>query len=421
MRTILTEQDYQEFIVEELETRHRYLERDDSDFDRRYMIDTGILMEFLSETQKDTIQALSKIYKQDLQETILGAINNEATKRGGSLLSVLKRGIELSNRTLTLMYPKPATSFNAELSGKYRANRFTVVQEVWTTEEEEERIDLVICLNGLPIVSFELKCNASGQSVEDAIWQYRKERDPKSRLFLFKAGTLVNFAMDLNEVYMTTKLDGEKTFFLPFNMGSGEGVYAGKGNPPTKDDYPVSYMWKEILAPDSLIELISKFIFIQTKESVDEATGRKQRIEAIIFPRYHQLRAVRRILADVVENGSTRNYLIQHSAGSGKTNSIAWLAHRLASQHDENDEVIFNNVIIVTDRVVVDRQLQKAVMGLEHKSGLIQHDPKVPLHCRYRQQSQGQALRRHHRRGPLVHLRKRHVRYHPDTGLGRHG
>ena len=372
MRPILTERDYQEFIVEELETRHRYLERHDSDFDRRYMIDAGILMEFLSETQKDTIEALAKIYKQDLQETILGAINNEATKRGGSLLSVLKRGIELSNRTLTLMYPKPATSFNAELSAKYRANRFTVVQEVWTTEEEEERIDLVICLNGLSIVSFELKCNASGQSVEDAMWQYRKERDPKSRLFLFKAGTLVNFAMDLNEVYMTTKLDEEKTFFLPFNMGSGEGVYAGKGNPPSKDDYPVSYMWKEILAPDSLIELISKFIFIQTKESVDEATGRKKRSEAIIFPRYHQLRAVHRILADVVDNGSTRNYLIQHSAGSGKTNSIAWLAHRLASQHDANDEVIFNNVIIVTDRVVVDRQLQKAVMGLEHKSGLIQ-------------------------------------------------
>jgi hypothetical protein len=371
MKSILTEKQYQKFIVEELRHLHGYIERRDKDFDRRYAIDSGMLFEFLRETQPDTMDALSKIYRDDLEETILGTINAEATKPKGGLIQVLKNGIELSNTTLRLMYTRPETTFNPELSAKYAANRFSVAMEVWSTEAEKERIDLVICLNGLSIMSFELKCNAAGQSYEDAIWQYRMERDPKSRLFLFKAGTLVNFAMDLQEIHMATRLAGDNTFFLPFNMGAGEGVNAGKGNPNPKDDYAVSYMWKEVLAKDSVIELISKFIFLQTSEKKDELTGKKRVEETLIFPRYHQLRAVRRILADVSENGSSRNYLIQHSAGSGKTNSIAWLAHRLASLHNAADEVVFNNVVIVTDRVVVDRQLQKAVMGLEHKSGLI--------------------------------------------------
>ena len=226
-------------------------------------------------------------------------------------------------------------------------------------------------LNGLAIMSFELKCNAAGQSYQDAIYQYRVDRNPKTRLFWFKAGCLVNFAMDLEEVYMTTKLAGNATFFLPFNMGNGEGVNAGAGNPTFEDKYSVSYMWEDILTKDTVLDLISKFIFIESKETEDEFTGKKKTSENVIFPRYHQLDVIRRVLADVRENRTSQNYLIQHSAGSGKTNSIAWLAHRLTSLHDADNKIIFDNVIIVTDRVVVDRQLQKAIMGMEHKAGLI--------------------------------------------------
>ena len=243
------------------------------------------------------------------------------------------------------------------------------MEEVWASDKE--RIDLVIFLNGLAIMSFELKCNMAGQSYEDAIYQYRTERNPKTRLFLFKAGCLVNFAMDLNEVYMTTKLDGQSTFFLPFNMGNGEGVNAGKGNPTFEDRYSVSYMWDDILKKDTVLDLINKFIFLQVKESEDELTGKKKIKETIIFPRYHQLDVIRQVLADVRVNRTTQNYLIQHSAGSGKTNSIAWLAHRLSSLHDADNNIIFDNIIIVTDRVVVDRQLQAAITGMEHKAGLI--------------------------------------------------
>ena len=186
------------------------------------------------------------------------------TKSRGSLLSVLKHGIELSNYKLDLLYTKPATTYNKELVSKYQKNIFSVMEEVWASDKE--RVDLVVFLNGLPVASFELKCNFAGQSYADAIYQYRKERSPKTRLFLFKAGTLVNFAMDLNEVYMTTCLNGEGTFFLPFNMGNGEGVNAGKGNPTFEDKYSVSYMWEDILTKDTVLDLISKFIFVYLTE-----------------------------------------------------------------------------------------------------------------------------------------------------------
>jgi type I restriction enzyme R subunit len=291
------------------------------------------------------------------------------TKSRGCLLNVLKHGIEISGETLQFMYTKPATDFNRELTEKYQQNIFSVMEEVWASDKE--RIDLVIFLNGLAIMSFELKCNAAGQSVEDAIYQYRTERDPKTRLFLFKAGVLVNFAMDLNEVYMTTKLTGTDTFFLPFNMGNGTGVNAGKGNPVFPDKYSVYYMWEDILTKDTVLDLIGKFMFLEVKEKTDELTGKTKRIENLIFPRYHQFDVIRKVLSDVKVNKSSQNYLIQHSAGSGKTNSIAWLAHRLTSLHDDENRIIFDNIVIVTDRVVVDRQLQQAVMGLEHKAGLI--------------------------------------------------
>ena len=369
MNTILSEKEYQKFIIEYLVSQNGYIERNSKQYNRLFAMDTELLMKFLLDTQPDEMEALRKIYKDKLEETIIGCINMETTKPKGSLIDVLKHGIEISNKKLSLYYNKPVTDFNQKAVANYHKNIFSVMEEVWAADKE--RIDLVIFLNGIAIITFELKCNLAGQSYHDAIRQYRTERSPKTRLFMFKSGVLVNFAMDLEQVFMTTQLAKEDTFFLPFNMGNGEGINTGAGNPIYEDKYSVSYMWEDVLTKDSLLELISKFIFLQIKEETNEDTGRKKVKESIIFPRYHQRDVVHKVLSDVYENHSSRNYLIQHSAGSGKTNSIAWLAYRLASLHDANNEIIFNNVVIITDRVVVDRQLQQAILGMEHKSGFI--------------------------------------------------
>lgn len=369
MNDILTEKEYQHYIMDEL-VKHGYVIRNaKTDYDRAFAMDRGILFKFLQNTQPEAMDALTKIYKDKTEDTVISFLNAEMTKERGSLLNVLKNGVEISNQKLNLLYRKPATTFNKEANRLYNENIFSVMEEVVISDKE--RIDLVIFFNGLAVISMELKCNHAKQSYHDAITQYRTERDPKNRLFRFKAGCLVNFAMDLDEVYMATKLDGESTFFLPFNMGNGTGIEAGAGNPIFKDKYSVSYMWEDILTKDTLVELITQFVFIDRTEEKDEDTGKKKIKEKLIFPRFHQLDVIRKLLADIYVNKSSLNYLIQHSAGSGKTNSIAWLAHRLTSLHDADQKIIFDKIIIVTDRVVVDRQLQKAVTGMEHKSGLI--------------------------------------------------
>lgn len=360
--------DYQRGILNYLKEHNGYRVRTNENFDRRFAIDGELLVEFLTKTQPKKVELLRKMYKGDFEETLFNYFNREVNKKDGSLIGALKHGIDLANQHLDLMYSKPATDFNPELLKNYRENIFSVAEEVWASDDE--RIDLVIFLNGIAIISFELKSNPQGQNYSHAIEQYRTQRNPKTRLFQFKSGTLVNFAMDLNEVYMTTRLEGETTTFLPFNMGDGNGVNAGKGNPLCEDDYPVHYMWEDILTKDTILDLISRYIFIQVEEKEDKETGKKTKKECIIFPRYHQLDCLRKILADVTENKSSFNYLIQHSAGSGKTNTIAWLSHRFSSLHDKDDKQIFDNVVVVTDRVVVDRQLQAAISGIEHKSGL---------------------------------------------------
>ena len=369
MNDILSEKQYQREIIDYLVNDNGYIERKDSDFDRYFAVDRGMLFEFLEKSQPDIMAELRKVYKKDTEDTIVSVINEAATANKGSLVETLKSGIEISNRHIDLMYTRPATSFNKELNERYDDNIFSVAEEVWASDNE--RIDLVLFLNGLAIISIELKCNAAGQSYQDAIYQYRTSRSPKTRLFRFKAGCIVNFAMDLNEVYMTTKLDGNATFFLPFNMGSGEGVDAGSGNPIYEDKYSVSYMWEDILTKETLLDLISKYIFVERKDEEDEKTGKKKHKETLIFPRYHQLDLTRKLVASVTEHKTELNYLIEHSAGSGKTNSIAWLTYRLASLHDADNKIIFDNIIIVTDRVVVDRQLQSAILGMDHQAGLI--------------------------------------------------
>lgn len=366
---VLSEKDYQKFILDRLKDNGYEIWPAKDHYDRLFAIDRAELFRFLNSTQPEKMVALNKVYKADTENVIAAAINAEETKARGSRLEVLKHGIDISNIHLDLLYTKPAVPFNKELTALYEKNIFSASEEVWASDDE--RIDIVIYLNGLAIMAFELKANTAGQNYHDAIEQFRTKRNPKTRLFRFKAGALVCFAMDLEEVYMTTKLDEGATNFLPFNMGNGEGINAGAGNPIFKDKYSVSYMWENILQKDSILEIITKFMFIQVKEKDNAKTGKKKTEETVIFPRYHQLDVLRKILEDVEVNKSSQNYLLQHSAGSGKTNEIAWLSYRLASLHDADNKVIFDNIVICTDRVVVDRQLQQAVLSLDHKSGFI--------------------------------------------------
>lgn len=373
-------EDFQKLILEYLKENNGYVIRDAKFFDAGLAMDKGILFSFLESTQEKELNELRKLYKERTEETIINYLNNEINKDYRSLVDVLKHGIEFDTGIrLNLMYRKPATSFNKEALENYQKNVFTVMEEVY--HKKDERIDLVIFLNGLAIATFELKCNTSGQNYEDAIRQFKFERDFKSRLFKFKSGAIVNFAMDLFEVYMTTQLKGSSTFFLPFNKGSGYGIESGKGNPHNESGLDVSYMWEDILSKETLLYLIDKIIYLKKEKKKDAKTGKYKKSESIIFPRYHQFNAVRKLVNDIKINETSRNYLIEHSAGSGKTNTIAWLSHRLASLHDLKDEIIFDTICVITDRIVVDRQLQDAVLGLEHKEGLIKvMDDKCTSH-----------------------------------------
>ena len=359
-RKFQSEMDFENFIIGKL-VRNGFVERkfrknDDPNWRREYAMDTGLLMSFLEDSQPETMARLKKVFKAKYRETITAYINKEIMKKGGGLLSVLKHGVEIANEDVQLLYRKPEHPKVVEQARLYAKNVFSVAKEVWASDKE--RIDLVVFVNGLAIMSFELKCNTSNQGYVDAVNQYKTKRDPKTRLFNSPGGCLVNFAMDLDQVYMATRLEGKNTSFLPFNRGCGVGVDAGAGNSPVPGKYAVHYMWDEVLTRDRIVELVMKYMFVDREGKT-------------VFPRYHQLDCVSKLLESVRELGTTQNYLIEHSAGSGKTNSIAWLAHRLASLHNEDGEAVDDNVIIVTDRVVVDRQLQSAIKGIEHKDGLI--------------------------------------------------
>lgn len=359
-------EDYQQLILEYLSEINGYRIRKNTDFQPKLAMDTAVLMEFLWNTQAEQLEKLERLYKDRTEETIINLLNNEILKDSRGLMDVLREGIEFDNgTTLTLLYRKPETSINKQAVANYEQNIFSVMEEVY--HKEGERIDLVLFINGLAIFSVELKCNTSGQSYEDAIEQYKQQRDAKTRLFKTRAGVLAAFALDLNEVYFTTELKGHSTFFNPFNIGDNY----GKGNPHCPDSINVSYMWEDIWTKDTLSFLLERIIYIKTKESRNSDTKKVKRTKSLIFPRYHQLRAVRRVLADVKKNGSENNYLIEHSAGSGKTETISWLAHTLATVHNSENQNIFDTVLIVTDRIVVDRQLQEAIQGIPHKAGQV--------------------------------------------------
>src|SRR5271155_1690858 len=231
-------------------------------------------------------------------------------------------------------------------------------------------IDVVLAANGLPVVTAELKNPLTGQRAQDACKQYQDHRDGRDPLFRFKERALVHFAVDPDEVWMPTQLKGAETVFLSFNRGH----HFGAGNPPVEGNWKTHYLWDEVLSADSLLDILQRFMHLEiTERTVDTAAGpRTVRKEAMIFPRYHQLDAARKLVGHARANGSGRNYLIQHSAGSGKSNTIAWLAHRLASLHDDKDQKVFHSVVVITDRLVLDQQLQNTVYQFEHKTGVVE-------------------------------------------------
>ena len=348
--------DFQQWIVKDLKEKNGYIQRDTAQYNPRLAMDVDLLWDFLMETQEETMDYLLKKLNKD---TIINLINKEIVK--GGFLFALKEGVFIENKQLRLLYRKPATSFNEKAVKQYHANRLSVIEEV--VYEENDRIDLVIFINGLALFAIELKFNPSGQSVQDAIKQL-KGRNAKNRLFRFEQGVLASFAVDTLEVYMTTQLKGQETYFLPFNMGKGQGIDMGSGNPHNPDGVDTEYLWLDVMTKDSILQLIESFIFFE----IDKKDPKKK---TLIFPRYHQRRAVSRLLEDMKSNHTESNYLIQHSAGSGKTNTIAWLAHSLVSLHDEENNNIVDTVLIVTDRIVVDRQLQDAVKQIDHKNGVV--------------------------------------------------
>jgi type I restriction enzyme R subunit len=360
----LLEKGFEEYIEEHL-LRNGYVKGSSDDYNKEYALDTKILFEFLEDTQPKKMDKLRQIHKDQYKFKILKRLNTELNNRG--MIDVLRHGIKDYGVYLDLAYFQPASKLNDEIVKLYEKNRISVTRQVHYSTKNENSIDMLICVNGLPVVVLELKNAFTGQTYEDAIMQYKKDRSPNELLFQFKKRAIVFFAVDTQEAYMTTRLSGDKTSFLPFNKGCD----GGKGNPDNPDGLKTDYLWEEILQKDSLMDILKRFVFIETQEKKD-IDGNTYTSETVIFPRYHQLDAVRKLEADAKKKGVGTNYLVQHSAGSGKTNSISWLAHRLANLHDDNDTPVFDSVIVITDRRVLDRQLQDSIYQLEHKHGVVQ-------------------------------------------------
>ncbi|MCK4259817.1 MAG: type I restriction endonuclease subunit R [Halanaerobiales bacterium] len=359
---ILKEKSFQKLIKEYLINDNGYVESFNQDYDKSYAIDIECLFSFLETTQEKQMNKLKAIYKTNYRSKVLSNLDRELRTR--SSIDVLKHGIKDYGVKLNLAYFKPPTDLNPDQFILYKQNILSVTEELIYIDEK--RIDLVIFLNGIPIITMELKNAFTGQTYKNAIKQYKKDRSKTEQLFRFKERSIVNFAMDTDEAYMSTKLNNEKTVFLPFNKGVGD----GPGNPEVEGKLKTHYIWEEILKKDSILEIIHKFTYIDKGEKVLE-NGDTLIKETVIFPRYHQLDVVKKVLHHVKHHGSGQKYLIQHSAGSGKTNSITWLAHRLVSLHDPDNNIIFNGVIMITDRRVLDQQLQDSIYQLEHKIGLV--------------------------------------------------
>lgn len=336
-------------------------------FDRDRAIFPEIVLAFIRETQPKEWAKLEALHADKTGEQILGDLCKWMDANGS--LATLRHGFKCYGRTLHVAFFKAAHELNPELEARYATNRLGLTRQLRYSPRSENSLDVTLSLNGIPIATVELKNPLTHQTVEDARRQYKQDRDPREPIFEFKRRTLVHFAADTESVLMTTRLAATATHFLPFDKGFD----GGAGNPPdpTGRTYRTAYLWEEVLQRDSLLDLIARFIHLQIDEKRDEH-GRKVKTESMIFPRYHQLQAVRMLVEAARSEGVGHNYLVEHSAGSGKSNTIGWLTHRLASLHDTNNERVFDSVIVVTDRVVLDQQLQDTIYQFEHKRGVVQ-------------------------------------------------
>lgn len=367
---ILTEKQFESDIEYSLLTYGGYEKGDPKAFDRTLALDVQTLIGFVKDTQLKSWEKYETIYGASCEKAFTERFCKEVRSLG--LLSVLRHGFKDRGITFRVAYWKPETTINETAKAQYERNVLHCTRQLHYSVVNENSIDIVLFLNGIPVVSMELKNQFTGQDTDNAIRQYKFDRASKDTIFEFKNRVLVHFAVDLYNVFMTTRLQGANTYFLPFNQGSsGAGNVGGKGNPQNPDGYQTAYLWERVLTKDSLLEILHKYMHLQIEVREDK-NGNKTKKETMIFPRYHQLDVVTKLLADVKKNGAGHNYLIQHSAGSGKSNSIAWLSHRLSGLHNDLDEKIFRSVIVVTDRKVLDSQLQDTIYQFDHVDGVVQ-------------------------------------------------
>lgn len=325
-------------------------------------LDIDTLVKFVQDTQKLTWVQFEKRCNSDPKRKFYKAFEDAVASDG--MISVLRHGFKYRGQEFKVCYFKPESELNQLSQTRYRQNVCQCIRQWHYSEQNTNSVDMLLAVNGIPLIAIELKNQLTGQTVENAKVQWMTDRDKNEPAFQFNHRVLAFFAVDLYDAAMATKLDGAKTYFLPFNQGSnGAGKDGGAGNPQTTDgSYVTSYIWKEVFQKDKMLDILQKFISLEKGKTKDK--------DKIIFPRYHQLDVVRKLIQNVSDYGSGRNYLIQHSAGSGKSNSIAWTAYRLASLH-RNNESVFNSVIIVTDRRVLDSQLQDTIGGFDHTIGSV--------------------------------------------------
>ena len=340
-------------------------------FDRNDAIFPDTALAFIRETQPKEWARLEALHGDKTRDQVLTDLCKWMEIHGS--LATLRHGFKCYGRTLQAAYFKAAHELNPDLEARYAANRLGVTRQLHYSPGSEKSLDVTLSLNGIPVVTLELKNPLTGQWAEDARRQYQRHRDPREPIFEFKRRTLVHFAVDTESVLMTTRLAGTATHFLPFDKGH-EGA-AGNPPDPAGRTYRTAYLWEDVLERDSLLDILARFIHLQSDEKRDEQ-GRKVKTETMIFPRYHQLEAVRTLVDAARREGVDHNYLVEHSAGSGKSNTIGWLTHRLASLHDADNERVFDSVIVVTDRIVLDQQLQDTIYQFEHKRGVVQQIDK---------------------------------------------
>lgn len=344
-----------------------YTRLDGKGFDRERAIFPAEALTFIRATQGTVWQKLEALHGEQTGVRVLESLTKWLDTHGA--LATLRHGFKCYGKTLRIAFFRPAHGLNPELEARYQANRLGLTRQLHYSPKSEKSLDVVLSVNGIPLVTLELKNPLSGQTAANAIHQYRHDRDPREPIFVFAKRALVHFAVDTEEVHMTTRLAGSSTHFLPFNRGFN----GGAGNPPDPAgrNYKTAYLWEEVLARDSLLDLLARFLHLDVEEKTTDE-GKKVRKESLIFPRHHQLQAVRRLVAAAASEGVGHNYLVEHSAGSGKSNTIAWLAHRLSSLHNERDERLFDSVVVITDRVVLDRQLQNTIYQFDHRQGVVQ-------------------------------------------------